>query len=455
MKAYAGNKTHASSVSPFSGSVFEGEEWKLVQRIVATPPFRRSSFLTNFLLYICDRKLSNREDEITEHQIGVQALGRPAAYHAGEDNIVRNYARILRKRLDEYFLDQENDERLRIIIPRGQYVPVFEANILVEPPANPTSLQEPEVLPLPRETEISSNRHLSPAQASLVAVLIIAFLIAGWMYRRHRLQVAAAASPDLYRLFWNELINSQKTTYIVTGDSGFALLQDITGQEVDLPEYVNGDFDKFFPDFRSIWSHEGKSFDADDLTGYTSVADLNAVAKILRRPESTKGRVVVRNARYMEMTELRQANLILLGGPHANPWAELFEPASAFRLALSPGPGQRLIVNKHPLPGEQPEYRYIANLTPNLTYAVVSFLPNIDGNGYALLIEGVNVAGTAAGANFVLNRSAMLPILKKAQMKDGSINCFETLLETQSIGASAPDAHPIIERYGCPAKKQP
>ncbi len=108
VKAHAGNKIRPSSMSPFSGTSFEGEEWELVLRIIATPPFQRSPFLTNFLLYICDRKPSSREDEITEHHIGVQALGRPPAYHSGEDTIVRNYARLLRKRLDEYFLDQAN-----------------------------------------------------------------------------------------------------------------------------------------------------------------------------------------------------------------------------------------------------------------------------------------------------------------------------------------------------------
>src|ERR1700761_531458 len=93
----------AKSSAPSSGRVSESPEWQLVQRIVASPAFTRSKLLTNFLLYVCDRKLQGREDEITEHQIGVHAVGRPANYHPGEDNIVRNYARILRKRLEEYF----------------------------------------------------------------------------------------------------------------------------------------------------------------------------------------------------------------------------------------------------------------------------------------------------------------------------------------------------------------
>src|SRR5580698_2770593 len=99
--------------------------WLLVQRIVASKSFAKSYFLTSFLLYVSDRELHGKADEITEYQIGVRAFGRPESYNPGVDNIVRNYARILRKRLEEYFEEEGKDESIRITIPRGGYVPVF------------------------------------------------------------------------------------------------------------------------------------------------------------------------------------------------------------------------------------------------------------------------------------------------------------------------------------------
>ena len=468
MKAYAGDERQSGPVSPFSESKFEDEEWKLAHRIAATAPFQRSAFLTNFLLYICDRRLSHREEEITEHQIGVQALGRPASYHPGEDNIVRNYARTLRKRLEEYFVEVGKHEKLRIVIPRGQYVPIFEANTrtdAVEPehpeqsqPALPTTYSAipsnngtPSLVSVRR----SSRRLLLGSKVgvvALVAVVAVASCLSGLQYLRYRKQPATPRPTSLYDAFWRDFFSSKQTTYIVTGDSGVALLQDMTGREINLSEYVNGDLDKWFPTFGSMHHGPGRNFDADRLGGYTSVADLNAVAGLLLLPESRTAHIVVRNARNVHMNDLRQVNLIFLGGPHANPWVELFEPVSAFRLDLSSGPDERWVVNKHPSPGEQSEYRYVANAMPNLTYTIVSYLPSIDGNSHALLIGGVNIAGTEAGANFVLSESALLPILKKAQKKDGSIDCFEVLLKTQSIGSSAPDARPIIERFGCPTE---
>jgi hypothetical protein len=58
-------------------------------------------------------------------RIGTQIFNRGTGYNPGEDNIVRSYARMLRKRLDEYFEDEGSEEPMRIVIPRGGYIPVF------------------------------------------------------------------------------------------------------------------------------------------------------------------------------------------------------------------------------------------------------------------------------------------------------------------------------------------
>jgi len=114
--------------------------WQLARRIAASRSFQKSSFLINFLLYVCEQELCGRGHELNEHQIGVKALGRPANYNPGDDNIVRNYARLLRKRLEEYFKTEGKDEILRVDIPRGHYVPVFYSTESVQ------SVQVPSLL---------------------------------------------------------------------------------------------------------------------------------------------------------------------------------------------------------------------------------------------------------------------------------------------------------------------
>jgi hypothetical protein len=99
--------------------------WSLVERIVASHSLRRSTLLANFLRFVCDRSLEGKTSEINERQIGFHVFGRMEGYNANDDNIVRSYARTLRKRLEEYFTTEGKHEDLLLFIPRGGYLPVF------------------------------------------------------------------------------------------------------------------------------------------------------------------------------------------------------------------------------------------------------------------------------------------------------------------------------------------
>jgi hypothetical protein len=430
------------------------EEWQLTQRIVASPGFVRSALLTSFLLYVCDRKLHGREDEINESEVGTRALGRPSSFHPGEDNIVRTYARMLRKRLEEYFETQGRDEPTRIVIPRGQYIPIFEAN-LHEPSSRPSpdveAVPTPETSDAPRRSApAAAHPHptFSPRWIAAIILLALAIATAAWFFGSHR-----ARSADLYATFWTTIFDPQRTTDVVTGDSGFAMLQDMTGIVVHLHDYVSGDPASKFPTVGTPGQEASRHFGADRYANYTSVADLNSVVSLTRLPQFAHGRVKILYARDLRMDDLKGSNVILFGGPHANPWVELFEPSSAFRMVFpSHLDGmhldERSIVNKHPRAGEQAEYSNRPSDDAHETYTILSYLPNVDGQGHALLLEGENMAGTQAAADFVMNEPAMTPVLQRARLRDGSIGPFELLLETRTVGASAPEARPVVERYG-------
>ncbi len=101
------------------------DRWRVAKRAVASRHFARSPLLSNFLLYIVAETIQGRSDQITEHEIGVHVFDRPARYRTLEDNIVRSYARQLRRRLTDYFLQEGSSERLHIEIPLGGYIPIF------------------------------------------------------------------------------------------------------------------------------------------------------------------------------------------------------------------------------------------------------------------------------------------------------------------------------------------
>ena len=103
----------------------EDPRWQLARRIATSGSLGRSRLLADFLLYVVDRHIRDRTDEITEQQIGILVFGRAEGYDSNDDNIVRSYARNLRKRIDEYFATEGKEEALRLDIPRGGYAPAF------------------------------------------------------------------------------------------------------------------------------------------------------------------------------------------------------------------------------------------------------------------------------------------------------------------------------------------
>ena len=122
----------------------DNPKWQLTTRVLNSTVFEKSPRLRSFLKFVCELELTGRHQEINEHQIGIEVFGRPPAYNPGEDSIVRSQARFLRQRLEEYFRTDGKNEPIRIVIPKGSYVPVFESN----------------TVPTPETTYVPSQAHL-------------------------------------------------------------------------------------------------------------------------------------------------------------------------------------------------------------------------------------------------------------------------------------------------------
>jgi len=77
---------------------------------------------------------------------------------------------------------------------------------------------------------------------------------------------------------------------------------------------------------------------------------------------------------------------------------------------------------------------------------VISFLPNLGGNGHLLLLQGLDVAGTQAAAEVLFRQDALAPVLRRATRPDGSLRFFEVLLRATSIQSSAAGTQVIAFR---------
>src|SRR4051794_23475276 len=102
---------------------------KEFEAIVASRIFDRAPNLGILLRYVCEKAFEQKADEIKEYNIAVEAFGRRADFDKRRDSIVRVEAHRLRKRLQQYYEDEDGARHeLRIEIPSGHYAPLFVVN---------------------------------------------------------------------------------------------------------------------------------------------------------------------------------------------------------------------------------------------------------------------------------------------------------------------------------------
>ena len=433
---------------------FESDpRWRLAQRVAASQAFVRSRLLSKFLLYIVAETLAERQSEITEHQIGVQVFDRPANYRSVEDNIVRTYARQLRRRMAEYFVNEGASETLRIEIPLGGYVPVFlppaaeKVQVKLEGVPDTIAVAAPgklAVMPV-SAGEAATRRRGWKLPALLIGSLIVYSGLLVWLSLaiagRMKPAQSVGASEESTSPLWAALFSGPANCYIVPADAGFNLLEDMTHRSLPLGTYVNGNY--LNVDLPQMDSHT-----ADDLRGqhFTSFVDLQTVTALARLPEFNPHRVIVRFPRDLQLDDLKTSNAILLGSMSSNPWAAIAESNANFRIVNGSTMQDAAVVNVKPERGESATYKSQWNQPEHETYAVIAYLPNLGGNGHLLLVQGLDVAGTQAAAEMLLHPAAMAPVLKKAGRNDGTLRSFEILLRSSSIESRSADAQIIGSR---------
>jgi hypothetical protein len=425
----------------------EDPRWQLARRVVASKSFAKSALLSKFLLYVCDRALSGRTDEISENQIGVHVFVRKPGYNPGEDNIVRNYARQVRQRLDHYFEEEGKSEELRISIPLGKYIPVFAPNRSPEPISIPIPVRREEMVsPLPPTgrgelvaVQLPLQQDRSTRFRALIALFFVLACGAGvWRAVKggHPVQV------DPCHPLWSQVFDKDRQTFLVPSDDGIVMFQNLTGHSVHLAEYVS----RAYLSIKSPFNIDAQNLADLDAQRYTNIADLDAVLRFSRVPEANAAHFVIRYARELHMEDLKDSNAILLGSTYSDPWVELFQKSLNFEFDYEPRPNASFIVNKHPEAGESAVYTNDATTPSHRTYAVVALVPNLNNTGWILIVEGLTMAGTQAATDILFNREEMRSVLEKATAGNGKLKPFELLIETRSFGSSSPQANIIANR---------
>lgn len=419
-----------------------GARRELVRRIVHSPTFARSERLGTLLTYVCDMALKGRESEINEQRIGQAVFGRSQDYDSAVDGIVRSQASRLRQRLDLYYQRDGAGEPIRIVIPRGGYIPVFEAQTpdLASPSAVTVVDPLPETVAPDRvDAPLKDRAHLTRSSwAGWIVSLVLALLLATVWFKAHRAAAAAGPKPLAKHLLWSRLFTKGQRTMVVAPDSGLVLYHAVSAQDVDLKSYLDAGYRSEVsgpPEIGPVASHKDLLLNLANRR-YTSIVDVEGILSLKDRAHSLGSDILLRYARDLRPNDLKSGTVILFGASSANPWDELFERNMNFILEDD---YTRIyaVLNRHPQPGEPSRWESVRNDPQHRVFGIVAFLPSLNGDGDALILEGTSMAGTEAASDFANDDAQLMPFLDRIRHSDGTLPHFEVLLGTQNMGASS------------------
>ena len=393
----------------------------LVQRICASESLRRTSRVKDLLLFVTERALTNRLQELTEREIAQGLFGRTLDHVTNDDTIVRSTARQLRAKLREYFESEGRESAWVIEIPKGGYVPVFQetktaAPLLIDP------LPQPAV-----ETRVISPWRTWAAWA-IAALALVA--LAFQNYRQGQRLAALETEPSIVTQFKGKFV--QPTT-VVLGDYGFVLVQRILGEKMSLRQYTDRAYangpNPPATDARltALWS----ALSNRQVATYTEAA---GAAQLMRMLAQAQGRVSLRHARNVTARDFKTGDHVLLGASLATPWVELFEEKLNFQWEVDPA-GRRIgYRNQRPLPGELPWYGVADALTTSgPVYGRLAVVANLSGDGKVLLLGGINMIATEAIAEFASDPRSLTELVKALGASSlASVSSFEAILQMSS-----------------------
>ncbi len=197
-----------------------------IQRVLGSRALRRSEQLRKLLSYLQERARDTEPTLLSEAEIGARALGRKN-FNPKLDTIVRSEMLRLRRKLDEYYVDEDPAATHRVSFDRNSYCPVLVPN---EP-------NEPE-LPVAPLLEIQPHRSFRSGVAAGAGVTVIAaaLLFAWTSWHRGANPTSILAAHPLWQGFQSAQVDVLVgTPLFFVNDRGYERLFD-QNLPSDLPQ---------------------------------------------------------------------------------------------------------------------------------------------------------------------------------------------------------------------------
>ncbi|SDG50761.1 tetratricopeptide repeat protein [Pelagibacterium luteolum] len=292
-----------------SGIAAEADVRAALAELTAWEPLRRSPQISAFLTYIVDAALRGESDTIKAYAIAVDVFGRSEDFDPQTDPIVRVQARRLRQLLDRFDADGLGQAPVRILIPRGRYVPEFLLRT-----TSPAPLLPSEESGQAADARLPQTPSRSIWVAGAIAVLVLMAALYFWPELGRR-TAQGPPQPQAPLLIVEEFENHTED------DRGTPL---VAGLAVELVSILN-----FFPDLAARYGGQQAATSDADRAVSDRIYILSGVAR--RAPRGILYSVVLRAQPQDTIRASFEVEVPLAAGA---PTLSLQEVATRFALRL-------------------------------------------------------------------------------------------------------------------------
>ncbi|HKQ75398.1 MAG TPA: hypothetical protein VJ810_16985 [Blastocatellia bacterium] len=435
-----------------------------MDRILHGRALHGSDSLKAFLRFIVGRSIENQEGQLKEYVIATEVFGRGSDFDSRVDSVVRVQAGRLRTKLHEYYETEGKDDGVILLLPKGQYSPVFSyaqkkedgindsgesasgAALAINAVANPkeesgvtstvydngSTNEAPPVFsrgvviesppignPPPRRWQVAT------LSLALIAVLFGALAL---IYRARAVEMAESLANDAsvtqaandaldrreVEPLWGDLLRSSEPILIVysntlfqgTVEDGMKLFKplDAPGSSLGSPSIPQSETEQSKEPVTELYTGIG------EVMGSYFLGDFFA-----RMGHASR----VKRSLLLTWEDLKTENIVVLGSPAENFF--LRDLPQQQDLIFKPMPddnGNKSfgIINTNPQSGEQ--RRYLAKQDgPSRSqisedYAVVSLLQGLDGKKRMLILAGITTHGTQAAVEYVTKPDYIRDLIK-------------------------------------------
>lgn len=423
--------------------------------------------LQQLLQYLAVKAYDHGAESLKEYTIGVEALGRPQDFDPKTDTIVRVQIHRLRQKLREYYDNDGDRDPILIDIPKGHYLPNFEAVRIAEPEFNhlhssqvdarisvaASAIERREETNKPRAQQENPRPEARYYVRALVAgtAAIAIFALGFWVgsLRNHGARSAVssasdttfAKSSDPVRTFWANFLGNDSAPIIVYPDAVF-LLDNVN----DLFRFRSG-----ATDFRGarVDPHLAQQFASNPAlvakagqlyyeNSYLGFGELKAVGMLSNLFGQMGLKPVIKPSRELTVDDLKQHNVILLGSSSQNIAVAHFSTMGDFSFKSPDSLLEQwrgMIVNAHPRSNEASIYR--TERDPNTQvlkadYSLITVQPGVIPGRYIMDLGGLDTTGTEGAVLFATSRQG-IEELNHALVVSGKQDAKSTIPTFQAL----------------------